>query len=556
MIFAPGGVVVCSSCGYDNAAGMRFCGMCGTPLPHLPITAPGAHSTLNFTRVPVENRVSTHEQSTSSQDRGGVLLQMPPASPTAEPINPEAPVEADLRDEAPAELVPDVPLHDYVQRFHYEPPSEPDEVTMRGETHQSAHEDAGVADSEPEPITPVDNILASSNAGEVNPPTAVSTADAEDVDNRLGLEPETPAESRIERPRFLDINPPVQASRPPANSGTSTIAGPSFLGLNDAPQTWPEALGVEPGTYAPRNTHWRLWLALIAFLVVGWLGYLEWQSQTNRTDNGPVEVIRAKVRGLGLGAGLQSSQSSPATTPDNSDSKPQMQVMEQPKPKEQPDSKPQVNVDAASNATAQPNPPATAATTARDQNAPPPSPSSVTPAPATPSENTTAAAKPVSKSQPPPPPVKAKANREGDAIDQEVTTKQFAPGADEMSKANNASDAAAEAAWLWKATAKGNPDAPVQLADMYIKGEGVPRSCEQAMVLLKSAATKENAHARNRLASMYATGNCVQRNRVEAYRWVSAALNANPRSEWAQQNRDLLWEQMTPDERIMARKYR
>ena len=55
-----------------------------------------------------------------------------------------------------------------------------------------------------------------------------------------------------------------------------------------------------------------------------------------------------------------------------------------------------------------------------------------------------------------------------------------------MAKANNASDAAAAAAWLWKATAKGNPDAPVRLADMYVKGDGVPRSCEQALVLLNS----------------------------------------------------------------------
>ena len=97
--------------------------------------------------------------------------------------------------------------------------------------------------------------------------------------------------------------------------------------------------------------------------------------------------------------------------------------------------------------------------------------------------------------------------------------RQIIPGADELAKANNASDSAAEAAWLWKATAKGNPTAPVRLADMYIKGEGVPRSCEQAIVLLKTAAQKENAVARNQLASMYDSGTCVQRNRVEAYRW-------------------------------------
>jgi hypothetical protein len=125
-----------------------------------------------------------------------------------------------------------------------------------------------------------------------------------------------------------------------------------------------------------------------------------------------------------------------------------------------------------------------------------------------------------------------------------------------MTKAKNASDAAATAAWLWKATAKGNPDAPVQLADMYIDGQGVPRSCEQAMVLLKTAAEKDNARARNRLASMYATGSCVQRDRVQAYRWLSSALAANPHSDWAQQNRDLIWRQMTPDERAQAEKYR
>ena len=125
-----------------------------------------------------------------------------------------------------------------------------------------------------------------------------------------------------------------------------------------------------------------------------------------------------------------------------------------------------------------------------------------------------------------------------------------------MAKANNASDSAAEAAWLWKATAKGNPAAPVRLADMYVKGDGVPRSCEQAVVLLKTAATKENALARNRLASMYSSGTCVQRNRVEAYRWLSSALLADPNSEWAQQHRNLLWQQMTPEERTSAEKYR
>jgi TPR repeat protein len=139
---------------------------------------------------------------------------------------------------------------------------------------------------------------------------------------------------------------------------------------------------------------------------------------------------------------------------------------------------------------------------------------------------------------------------------QEVAAKTAVPGTLEMIKARRASDAAAQAAWLWKATAKGNPEAPVKLADLYIKGDGVPRSCEQAVVLLKTAAINENVQACNRLASMYATGVCVQRSHVETYRWLSSALAADPNSQWAQQNRNLTWQQMTPEERALAEKYR
>jgi hypothetical protein len=40
----------------------------------------------------------------------------------------------------------------------------------------------------------------------------------------------------------------------------------------------------------------------------------------------------------------------------------------------------------------------------------------------------------------------------------DTAAKQPVPGAEEVTKANNASDSAAAAAWLWKATAKGNPE--------------------------------------------------------------------------------------------------
>ena len=105
---------------------------------------------------------------------------------------------------------------------------------------------------------------------------------------------------------------------------------------------------------------------------------------------------------------------------------------------------------------------------------------------------------------------------------------------------------------LRKEIAAGDPDAPVNLANLYLTGKGVPRSCEQAMSLLKTAAERGNIRARNRIASMYEVGSCVERDRVEAYRWLNATLAVDATNEWALQNRNLTWQQMSADERRQA----
>lgn len=119
-------------------------------------------------------------------------------------------------------------------------------------------------------------------------------------------------------------------------------------------------------------------------------------------------------------------------------------------------------------------------------------------------------------------------------------------------KANNVDDPSAGAVGLQRAVARGDPDASVRLANLYLKGEGVPRSCDQAIEVLQSAAAEANVRARNRLAAMYASGGCVERDRVLAYKWLVSALEADPNNRWAQQNRDLTWQQMTPEERSVA----
>lgn len=543
--------MVCSACGFENLAGMRFCGMCGTPLPHRPLTTPGAQSTLSLTRVPLEGGASSPGRSTSSAgSRTAVSPEMPEADGASssteataawDASDPAADAEgvasASTSDQQPTELVPDIPLDQYLQSFHYQPPDEPDEieVAMGGDASVAeqpiATEKTTIARTAPvDTTTPVD-ANAFTTAAEVETPTVIAEVPADTVESRLGLEPEAPADIPLQRPKFLDLGE-APAESEPAPSGTSIITGMSFLRLNDPPETR-AGFGL-PKPRKVRKSHWGALSGAAVALIFAGLGWMQWRSQVDHTNNGPVEVVKAKVSEWRQRILARvGSEPAPATSL-ATNRKAHMQVPSPPRNEDDNTSGPASSVagDAASSA-AQPS--ATAGAT----------PSSKPPLVSTTLQPTTAAGGAAAK------PAAAVSNG-----NPEAATKPSSAGAEEMAKAKNASDAAATAAWLWKATAKGNPDAPVQLADMYINGQGVPRSCEQAMVLLKTAAEKENARARNRLASMYATGTCVQRDRVQAYRWLSSALSANPNSDWAKQNRDLIWQQMTPDERAQAEKYR
>jgi Sel1 repeat-containing protein len=60
--------------------------------------------------------------------------------------------------------------------------------------------------------------------------------------------------------------------------------------------------------------------------------------------------------------------------------------------------------------------------------------------------------------------------------------------------------------WLWKAVGDGNLAATMALSDLYLRGEGVPKSCDQARMLLDSAARKGGTAAAERLRHMQAFG--------------------------------------------------
>jgi hypothetical protein len=67
-------------------------------------------------------------------------------------------------------------------------------------------------------------------------------------------------------------------------------------------------------------------------------------------------------------------------------------------------------------------------------------------------------------------------------------------------------DNAEAALWLWKAVGKGNLAATMTLSDLYLQGDGVPKSCDQARVLLDAAARKGAKAAAERLRNLQAFG--------------------------------------------------
>jgi hypothetical protein len=59
---------------------------------------------------------------------------------------------------------------------------------------------------------------------------------------------------------------------------------------------------------------------------------------------------------------------------------------------------------------------------------------------------------------------------------------------------------------LWKAEGKGNLAATIALSDLYLRGDGVPKSCDQARLLLDAAARKGARAAAERLRNLQAFG--------------------------------------------------
>jgi hypothetical protein len=67
-------------------------------------------------------------------------------------------------------------------------------------------------------------------------------------------------------------------------------------------------------------------------------------------------------------------------------------------------------------------------------------------------------------------------------------------------------DSAEAAKFLWKAVGKENPSAILLLSDMYLVGDGVPKSCDQARLLLNAAVRKNVPLAAQKLHNLLNSG--------------------------------------------------
>ena len=89
--------------------------------------------------------------------------------------------------------------------------------------------------------------------------------------------------------------------------------------------------------------------------------------------------------------------------------------------------------------------------------------------------------------------------------------------------------------------------------ERYLYGTGgTPKNCAKAESSLRTAAMHGNGKAQAVLGTMYYTGHCVGRDLPAAYRWFARALRQDPQNSTLSSDLQVLWRQMSPQERQLA----
>ena len=327
---------------------------------------------------------------------------------------------------------------------------------------------------------------------------------------------------------------PAKRSEPAAEKthpASSSLSGPSFLGLSGGDSRYGGSETSRDLNYLfeeeqPKRTYWRFALLMIILLAIGGLGWLEYSK------NG-----KSWVAPWSSDAPKPPVQASQAPTPDQS----------------------------APSQTGPANPQAAAPAVSQPEAQTPQSPSKN----AGPSEKDIPPSEEATSDTKSPARAEAPAESEGKQKD----SAKLPSDAKSDTKNDKTSDANQDAAETDTATetkpakftrtppkakpatqapAVSEDDALVANAEKYLYGRGVVQNCDRALSSLRAAAQRQNARARSLLGSMYATGHCVPRDLPNAYRWFALASRDNTDNMWVQRNLEMIWREMTPQERQLA----
>jgi TPR repeat protein len=105
----------------------------------------------------------------------------------------------------------------------------------------------------------------------------------------------------------------------------------------------------------------------------------------------------------------------------------------------------------------------------------------------------------------------APSTRQTQSASPNTRTAEATSGREELAEAakylsGSSRDGGEAAQWLWKAVAKGNGPGTVELADLYLRGDGVAKNCDQGRLLLDLAAKKGIKGAAEQLRNLQAFG--------------------------------------------------
>jgi TPR repeat protein len=326
---------------------------------------------------------------------------------------------------------------------------------------------------------------------------------------------------------------PLEPAAAPSESAPPTVGGPSFLGLTEEPKRNLDYLLEDE----PHSHHGRMYVALAllvaAGLFIGWRWHREGYPWAERSATPPAAsdtTSPSPTAPLGPSASESASSQARPAAPQNPGESHTIQEDEQ-----------KSNV--ADKTKGEPK--ETQAATQQVQGAP----QQTTPAPAA---SSSAATVPQSKTpelaQPEP-----TSNTENDDAALKPESRSAATGTS-PEVADNPETPAAPAAKPPKSAAPSGTyeDKLAAEGEKYLYGDGVPENCARAQKKLTAAAKSSNVKAQSLLGTMYATGHCVSRDLPTAYRWFAKALHQDPSNARVQQDLEVLWRQMTPDERQAA----